>query len=41
MQFNVAKPFSSMLKCARQYAVSIYIAKDIYWMLALMREHNN
>lgn len=44
MQFNVAKPFNSMVKCAWQYAINIYIGKYIlliHWMLALMREHNN
>lgn len=44
MQVNVAKPFNSMLKYARQYTVNIYMEKGIlliHWMLAIMREDSN
>lgn len=44
MQFNVAKPFNSMLKYAQQYTVNIYMEKGIlwiHWMLEIMIEDSN
>lgn len=44
MQFNVAKPFISMLKYAQQYTINIYMEKGIlliHLMLAIVREDGN
>lgn len=44
MQFDMAKPFNFMLKCAQQYSVNIYVEQGIlliHCMLPIMRENSN